>query len=350
MQYTHYTNKAQSYYDMALEKLQELGLAPLPEFYELWFVYFSGDNPGLCHAVEMMELEGKDFDFEACSVLYNKYLDSESENEQVREAGSQIQITIKDVNELVSDVHNATAKYNDKLTEVSTKLGSSDYSQDEMKILLNDVAQDTQTILGKNKNLEDQLNRQAVAMMALTKDLQRVTQEAMTDALTNVSNRKAFEEQIAELIQAVEAEEIPSFSLVLMDIDHFKVFNDDYGHQVGDQVLRLVAKTLLDGVKGRDFVARYGGEEFAILLPETNQHAGLSVANVLREAVAAKEIVNRNTGKKMGRITLSGGLTEYYAGDSRDDLVERADNALYLSKDKGRNQISLAKIEVVRGQ
>lgn len=349
MRYTHYTNKAQSYYDQALEKIQALGLPPIPEFYELWFVYFAGGNPALCHAIELMEMESKAFDFDACCALYNEHLDSENENEQVREAGSQIQTTIDDVNEIVSDVHNATAEYNNKLTSVATKLDEGDYSQGEIKTLLADVAADTQTVLGKNKKLEDELNRQVLAMAELRKDLHRVTQEAMTDSLTNVANRKAFEEKLAELIQAVEADEIASFSLSLMDIDHFKVFNDDYGHQVGDQVLRLVAKTLVDGVKGRDFVSRYGGEEFAVLLPETNQHAGLSVANVLREAVAAKEIVNRNTGQKMGRITLSGGVTEFYAGDSRDDLVERADNALYQSKDNGRNKISLAKIEVVRG-
>ncbi len=104
------------------------------------------------------------------------------------------------------------------------------------------------------------------------------------------------------MISLSEKDNNMTFSLILMDIDHFKSFNDNYGHQVGDQVLRLVARTLLDGIKGRDFVARYGGEEFAILLPDTNQNAAQQVANALRNAVANKQVVNKNSGKKWGAL------------------------------------------------
>jgi diguanylate cyclase len=106
--------------------------------------------------------------------------------------------------------------------------------------------------------------------------------------------------------------------------------------------LRLVAKTLTDGVKGRDVAARYGGEEFAIILPETNLQAGIKVGDYLRKAVASKDVVNRNSGEKLGRITLSGGVAQYIAGEDIEDLIGRADAALYTAKHNGRNQVTAA--------
>lgn len=128
----------------------------------------------------------------------------------------------------------------------------------------------------------------------------------------------------------------------MIDIDHFKSFNDNFGHQIGDQVLRLVARTLTDGVKGRDIAARYGGEEFAIILPETPLSAGVTVGNALRKAVATKDVVNRNTGEKLGRITMSVGVAEYVPQENISELIERADAALYTAKQNGRNQVAAA--------
>jgi diguanylate cyclase len=128
----------------------------------------------------------------------------------------------------------------------------------------------------------------------------------------------------------------------MVDIDHFKSFNDNFGHQIGDQVLRLVARTLIEGVKGKDVAARYGGEEFVILLPDTTLPAGVAVGNSLRKAVATKDVINRSSGEKLGRITMSVGVAEFTPGEKITDLIERADAALYTAKHNGRNQVAAA--------
>lgn len=350
MAYKHDYKKAQEFSAKAWDKIKEYDLCPLPQIFELWYAYFTEELPDLSHAIDLL-INAKDpITSEKCNDLYNKFLDNEENAAQVRQAGSKIQTTIKDVNTLVNDVKDVTAKYTGTLSEANEKLSDDNLEPEEVKQLLGDVVDNTKTIIEKNSLLEEELNRQAETMISLQRDLDRVRREALTDGLTGVSNRKAFDSAIHQLIRETLKQEDQTFSLILADIDHFKAFNDNYGHQVGDQVLRLVAKTLLDGVKGKDIVARYGGEEFAVLLPGTNQHACMQVANHLREAVASKEIINRNTNTKLGRITLSGGVTEFYPGDTEEDMIERADAALYTAKNKGRNQIQTAKVEIARAK
>jgi len=113
-------------------------------------------------------------------------------------------------------------------------------------------------------------------MQQLREEMESVRKEAMTDALTGISNRKLFDVEFYRMVNEAHVEKKP-LTLLMIDIDFFKSFNDSYGHQVGDQVLKLVARTLKDGVKGRDLPARYGGEEFAVVLPETQLEGAVCV-------------------------------------------------------------------------
>ena len=147
-------------------------------------------------------------------------------------------------------------------------------------------------------------------------------------------------------VKAFEDAELgTSFCLMLLDIDHFKRFNDTWGHQTGDQVLRLVAMTLKSNIKGKDLAARYGGEEFAAILPETDLEGAVIVADNIRKAVQAKELLKRSTNEKLGRITASFGVAMYKPGDSPSSLIERADRCLYAAKHAGRNRV-LSEVEL----
>jgi diguanylate cyclase len=191
----------------------------------------------------------------------------------------------------------------------------------------------------RNYNLESRLGRVATEVTELRENLQAVQREALTDALTGIPNRKFFDSRLQEAAREA-LNEGEAVSLVLCDIDHFKHFNDSYGHQIGDQVLRLVARTLSDSVKGRDTPARFGGEEFAIILPRTNLQQAAIVADQIRNGVMRRRFVGKDTRGDYGGVTLSFGVAQYRANEDLADLVGRADAALYHAKREGRNRVS----------
>ena len=126
---------------------------------------------------------------------------------------------------------------------------------------------------------------------------------------------------------------------MMTDVDHFKKFNDSYGHLTGDQVLRLVAMSVKQNVKGQDIAARYGGEEFAVVLPNTVLRAAITVADHIRRAVMTKELMKRSTGEHLGRVTISIGVATLQPNDTAQSLIERADGCLYAAKHNGRNRV-----------
>lgn len=160
----------------------------------------------------------------------------------------------------------------------------------------------------------------------------------MLDPLTGIKNRKTFDATIRDKFVEARKQGTP-LTLVLADIDHFKSFNDQWGHQTGDQVLRLVAEVMNANVKGKDVLARFGGEEFAVILPETSLANAAMLANRIRRAVEARRLKKRRTGEDLGVITMSMGVALATPNDDVENFIERADQCLYLAKGRGRNQV-----------
>jgi diguanylate cyclase len=188
------------------------------------------------------------------------------------------------------------------------------------------------------KSLEGELQASSQQVTELRTKLADVRKESMTDPLTGISNRKAFDEALLTAIAAATREE-EKVTLLLCDIDHFKLFNDTWGHQTGDQVLRLVAACLGENTKGRDKEARYGGEEFAVLLRGTSLEAATRVANEIRSTVETKKLVKKSTGDVLGAITISIGVAQLAPGETGESLIRRADACLYSAKNNGRNLV-----------
>lgn len=159
---------------------------------------------------------------------------------------------------------------------------------------------------------------------------QKIQALIMNDSLTGLLNRRSFDHIIKRSVVSAQ-ENGSSFSLILLDIDYFKSINDEHGHLVGDKVLIELAELLKRLVRDHDSVARWGGEEFALVLPKTSLEAAIRVAERIRQSLASLQVEN------IALISASLGVTHYQSGDNLDTLLKRADQAVYIAKEKGRN-------------
>ena len=208
----------------------------------------------------------------------------------------------------------------------------------QLKTILSKVTAATRAMEARNKALETQLHSSIGEVHTLRERMETVRQESLSDALTGLANRRCFDERIRQAAGEAAAENKP-LCIAIGDVDHFKRFNDTWGHPVGDQVLRLVAQCFKSNVKGRDTAARFGGEEFVVILPETVLTDAATIANHIRRSVESKKIVNRASGQNLGSITLSLGVAQFAPGEAIADLIARADACLYAAKHAGRNRV-----------
>jgi diguanylate cyclase len=208
-----------------------------------------------------------------------------------------------------------------------------------VKDLIGRLLVETRSMIDHSRDVELKLTQSGTRISQLTEELEVARREAMTDALTGLANRKLFDAMLRQAsMDSLESGE--PLSLLFIDVDHFKTFNDTYGHQVGDQVLKLLALMLNNNIRGQDTAARYGGEEFALILPQTALSGATLVAKKICAKVGTKAVVRRKTGGKLGQITISIGVATLAVGESLRQFVARADQALYVAKKRGRNGVA----------
>jgi len=201
------------------------------------------------------------------------------------------------------------------------------------------LVRSTREVETQNRSLQQSLKSSKEEINALQEKLVTIGRESLTDPLTSLANRKLFTEELDRAIRESKEDTNRPLSLLMCDIDHFKRFNDTYGHVVGDQMLRLFASVMKSEVRMQDTPARYGGEEFAVVLPDTAIQQAETVAEKLRRAIIERKIVKRSTGESLGKLTVSIGVAQFRPGDNAQTLIERADKCLYAAKNAGRNRV-----------
>ncbi len=227
--------------------------------------------------------------------------------------------------------------YTESLAGMSEKIGQLQ-DRESLRMIVETLVHTAKEMELSNTKLEERFSASRREILDLHANLDAVRSESLTDPLTQLANRKFFDTTLEAAIAGARAKREP-LSLLLTDIDHFKKFNDSFGHLTGDQVLRLVAMSVKQNVKGQDTAARYGGEEFAVILPNTALRSAITLADHIRRAVMTKELMKRSTGEHLGRVTISVGVATLHKTDTAQSLIERTDGCLYAAKRQGRNRV-----------
>lgn len=320
----------------ALGMLKRAKIPPYPHFYELCYTYASGINEQLNERLNMLLGKSNSLSMENVLQVYREFFDNPSDLEsQLTNVSQEMSHKIDAVNRAMDEAIDTAEGYSGSLDSAAIKLATK-MDATALQRLAAKLQSETKQMQEANQNLEEKLKVSKQDISSLKRDLDTARRETMLDALTKIPNRKSFDQRLKQEFDAFE-QTGKHFSLLMMDIDHFKAFNDNYGHQTGDQVLRLVAMTLKSNIKGQDHAARYGGEEFAAILPDTDIRGARLIAEKVRKAVHAKELLKRSTNQKLGRITISIGAAQVHRDETMHEFVERADECLYTAKREGRN-------------
>ncbi len=331
--------RAAEYAHAAVASMARHGIPPTPIHFTVWYEYHAGRDHTLARAVDGLLAAKQAFTPEVVRALYEQYLSPARLFHASRDAADKLDVVMGELRDHIGSAEENTRAYGDQLERFSDKLDAAPQAAPlPMDGLLDGMLAETRAMQERNRDLESRLAEATAEVTELRRGFEQARREALTDPLTGLANRKAFEQSMHLLVREAQQGGTP-LSLLMLDIDHFKHFNDDFGHQTGDTVLQLVGRMLADNVKGQDVAARYGGEEFAILLPFTRVEQAQGLAESIRRTIGGRKLVKRNTGQELGRVTISVGVAQYRAGEPLTNLIQRADDALYAAKHAGRDRV-----------
>jgi diguanylate cyclase len=340
MLYEQSLEEAAEYLRMTLQFLGRYNLPGTPVNYAVWYEYAAKLNPQLMNAVDLSlsgkhkitpELTGNWFQEH---VVYRGQGLVQSVKADLLKVLQEVFGDLSTTGKDMSLFGKSMARFSERIETVEDK--------EAFQETLKDLMLEVKHIENSGNLLEKRLRHANDRLEKLQDKLKEVEQHATIDPLTNLYNRRTFERRLTQQTAAI-SERGGELSLAIIDIDHFKRINDTYGHLAGDDLLRIIAKTLKDFLKGKDIVCRYGGEEFVVLLPDTPLNGAVTVAEKIRKHFAQMSWKQKSTGVSMGKVTLSAGVAVYRHGENMESFVQRADVALYHSKKTGRNRVTAEK-------
>ncbi len=327
-------DQCRSLSEQALQSMLAFGVPTNPENFEVWFHYAAGSNPHLKKTLDELEKKDEAIDPTIIEEIRSEFFGDKNTNDAVLDISSKMSGELNRVLEIIQATGEDTSHFGNTLAGAADVLGSADGG--DVRHMVEELVAATKKMEARSRALEEELQRSTAEVSQLKENLETVTHEALTDELTNLANRKSFDKELRDAARDANNSGAP-MCLIMSDIDRFKKFNDTWGHQTGDQVLRLVAHCMKTSVREGQTPARYGGEEFGVILPNTDLATAEGIAEKIRNAVQGKKVVKKTTGESLGTITLSLGVAQLTAEDSLESLVKRADACLYAAKHAGRN-------------
>ncbi|WP_238131925.1 GGDEF domain-containing protein [Vibrio cincinnatiensis] len=311
-------------------------VAANPTNYALWYTYVDNAIPQL-----NQELDDVLNNFGICppaagDALYQQFIASKVET-TVSELRSNIEVLAGEVANSMSDTMTDTCAFEaviEKSFSHLERVEKEDLSIEEVMNLIRQLVSESQDIRHSTRFLSNQLKNACEEISRLRNQLSEVQKDARFDSLSGLYNRRSFNDDLLSLVHAQQA-----MSLILLDVDHFKSYNDDFGHLFGDAIIRSLAKRIQTSCREGITAYRFGGEEFALILPHKSLRSARQFADSLRRSIEKLYVRDRRTGQQVGNITASFGVVEYQPIESADDLVDRADKLLYEAKNLGRNRV-----------
>jgi len=338
MKFAENTGQAAEYLRQAIPLMVKHNIPPNPLNYALWYTYVSNRVPEL-----NQELDKTLTTYGTCPNLVGEQMFRQHMIKDEVDSAENVQAgliaLVNDLHEHASVTAEETKNYSDTLQDSLEALQADGGPALPLESIIQTLARKTQDISDSTQRFQTRIDDAQSEIESLKAELEKTRQDARVDPLTGLFNRRVFETELGTLLYSGNAGAV---TLVMVDVDHFKKFNDTYGHLMGDKVLQYVGKLLRDFCPEPMLAVRYGGEEFAVIMPAMTASKSAELANALREKIQAIRIKQKKSGEVISSITASFGVAESRQEDSINTLIERADKALYSAKEGGRNQVQIA--------
>ena len=336
--YTESVTQSADILRLVIPQISKHKLIANPINYAVWYEYYLASNLQLKQAIDKNIENGTAITNELLESFFETHITDQATTVLARVQDNVLKL-INNLSETTETTDSSASNYQQSLKHYGDLLESSKANQ-ELPNILTKLVTDTQSMQSSMQTMRNHMNESQQEIQDLRNKLNQVTAEALSDALTGLANRKGLSKEFKKVL--AQAQETPfSISLLMVDIDLFKKVNDTHGHLIGDKVIKFVADTLTMQLKGQDTASRFGGEEYVILLPNTPLRGAQAIAEAIRNKIEKATIRRANTQESIGQVTVSIGVANHQQNESLDSLIDRADAALYLSKQNGRNRVTV---------
>jgi diguanylate cyclase len=318
----------------ALQLMAQNKVPATPHNFEIWFTFASGTSPELNKTINILVANKRTFDSATNRSLFLTYIGAEKDwDAKHGETSEKLHSVLSSAQGFLATAVTENRDHVEALGGVASQL----HDDADPRLIIEGLVSELSKAVMRATNLEAHFNASLQELDKIRSHLAAAEQRSKTDALTGLANRLALDEFLRSAQMKAMEGGLP-LSIFLIDVDHFKRFNDKFGHQFGDQVLRLISKVLKDGLRSQDLAARYGGEELVGVLPEVDLRDCRVIAERIRQNIASRQITRRATGEVLSNITVSIGVAQFVLGETLANLFERCDRALYAAKRAGRNR------------